>query len=81
MPNLRKGDLILPTDSKSKGRRKFPKAVIEEVYPDENGFVCTPKVVLSDGRVFNRDVRTMVHLEGFLTREENNCTKNNVLCC
>ena len=72
MPNLKKGDLILLKDSESEGRREFPKAVIEEVYPDENGYVRTARVVLSDGRVFNRDVRTMVHLEGFAAKEENN---------
>ena len=53
---------ILLKDSESEGRREFSKAVIEKVYPDENGYVRTAKVVLADGRVFNRDVRSMVHL-------------------
>ena len=80
MPNLKKGDLILLKDSESEGRREFPKAVIEEIYPDENGYVRTARVVLSDGRVFNRDVRTMVHLEGFAAKEENNSSHQKMMC-
>ena len=64
-PNVKVGDLVLLLESRSELRRDYPKAVIVQVFPDVHGRVRKVKLKLSDGRTFTRDIRSIVHLEGF----------------
>ena len=64
-PNVKVGDLVLVLEAQTEGRRDYPKAIIENVFPDEHGNVRSVKVCMADGREFDRDIRSVVHLEGF----------------
>ena len=52
-------------ESQTEGRKDYQKASVIEVYPDVRGSVRSLKIKMSDGRTFTRDVRNVVHLEGF----------------
>ena len=64
-PNIRKGDLVLLLESVTEGRRNYPKALVVETFPDSRERARRLKLKLSNGRVITRDVRSVVHLEGF----------------
>ena len=68
-PNLKVGDLVLLLESKTKERRDFPKAIVVKTFPDAHAHVRQVTVRLADGRTFNRDVRSIVHLEGFCDKD------------
>ena len=55
-------------ESQSKGRTDYQKALVIETYPDVQGSVRSLKIRMIDGRAFTRDVRNVVHLEGFKSK-------------
>ena len=60
--NLSVGDLVLVVDQ-NLHRGKWPKGIIEEVYPDNDGIVRQVLVRTTSGKV-RRDVRNICVLEG-----------------
>ena len=70
-PNVTVGHLVLLLESRSEseGRRDYTKAIIVDTYPDDHGHVRKVKLKLSDGRLLERDIRSIVHLEGFKDNE------------
>ena len=63
-PNLEPGDLVLVGDDNVK-RGKWPKAIVEECYPDRNGLVRRVRVRTADA-VLVRDIRKLYLLEGHI---------------
>ena len=63
--NFKKGDLVLIQDDQLK-RDCWPKAVGEEVMPDEANLVRRVRIRTGDGRTFVTDVRKLCMLEGKL---------------
>ena len=61
MPNFGVGDLGLMVD-KDVPRSEWPKALVEQVFPDSEGVVRCVTVRTSDG-VYQRDVRKLCLLE------------------
>ena len=61
-PNLKPGDLVLVMNDQMK-RGAWPKAVIEEVFPDKAGLVRRVKVRTADAKTFLRDIRKICLLE------------------
>ena len=61
-PNLKPGDLVLVMNDQTK-RGAWPKAVIEEVFPDKAGLVRRVKVQTADAKTFLRDIRKICLLE------------------
>ena len=61
-PNLKPGDLVLVMNDQRK-RGAWPKAVIEEVFPDKAGLVRRVKVRTADAKTLLRDVRKICLLE------------------
>ena len=61
MPNFGVGDLVLMVD-KDVPRGQWPKALVEQVFPDSEGVVRRVTVRTSDG-VYQRDVRKLCLLE------------------
>ena len=60
-PNFRVGDLV-PVTSKDTIRGKWPKGLIQEVYPDEDGVVRRVSVRTAAG-TYQRDIRKLCMLE------------------
>ena len=60
--NLAPGDLVLVCDEQCR-RGQWPKTIIEEVYPGDDGYVCVAKVKTASS-AFKRDVRKLCLLEG-----------------
>ena len=63
--NLQQGDLVLIADERTP-RGKWPKAIVEETFPDKRGLVRRVLVRNSAGSTFVRDVRKLCLLEGRL---------------
>ena len=63
-PNLAVGDLVLVVDETSP-RGHWPKAVVQEVFPDKHGIV-RQVLVRTASSVLRRDVRKLCLLEGAL---------------
>ena len=49
----------------TKGRGDFPKAIVVDTCPEVRGNVRRVRVQPPDERAFKRDIRSIVHLEGF----------------
>ena len=60
--NLAPGDLVLVCDEQCR-RGQWPKAIVEEVYPGDDGYVRVAKVKTASS-AFKRDVRKLCLLEG-----------------
>lgn len=60
-PNISVGDLVLVID-KDISRGKWPKALVEETYPDEDGIVRQVRVRTATG-TYQRDIRKLCILE------------------
>ena len=61
-PNFKVGDLVLLMSENSIPRGKWPKAIVEEVFPDRHGLVRRVKVRTVTG-TYERDVRKLCRLE------------------
>ena len=68
--NLQVGDLVLINDNSTK-RGYWPKAVVEECYPDKDGLVRRVRVRTADA-VLMRDVRKLSLLEGHVDSKQTN---------
>ena len=66
-PNFRVGDLVLLAD-KNAPRGQWPKALVEETYPDADGIVRRVILRTADG-VYQRDVRKICLLEEDLLKQ------------
>ena len=64
--NVKVGNLVLVLNAPTEGRRDYPKAMIQYTYPDKQGNVRSVKVRGADGCEFNQDIRSIIHLEGFM---------------
>ena len=60
--NLAPGDLVLVCDEQCR-RGQWPKAIVEEVYPGDDGYVRVAKIKTASS-AFKRDVRKLCLLEG-----------------
>ena len=60
-PNFQVGDLVLMAD-KNTPRGRWPKALVEQTFPDSEGIVRQVVVRTADG-VYRRDVRKLCMLE------------------
>ena len=60
--NLAPGDLVLVCDEQCR-RGQWPKAIVEEIYPGDDGYVRVAKVKTASS-AFKRDVRKLCLLEG-----------------
>ena len=60
--NLAPGDLVLVCDEQCR-RGQWPKAIVEEVYPGDDGYVRVAKVKTASS-AFKRDVRKLCLLKG-----------------
>ena len=60
-PNFQVGDLVLMAD-KNIPRGQWPKALVEQVFPDSEGIVRQVVVRTADG-VYRRDIRKLCMLE------------------
>ena len=60
--NFAVGDLVLVVDDKTP-RGRWPMGLIEEVFPDSNGYVRSVKVKTATS-VYRRDIRKLCLLEG-----------------
>ena len=60
--NLAPGDLVLVCDEQCR-RGQWPKVIVEEVYPGDDGYVRVAKVKTASS-AFKRDVRKLCLLEG-----------------
>jgi hypothetical protein len=60
--NFAVGDLVLVVDEKTP-RGRWPMGLIEEVFPDSNGYVRSVKVKTATS-VYRRDIRKLCLLEG-----------------
>ena len=67
-PNFSVGDLVLVVDADVQ-RGRWPKGLIEEVFPDTEGIVRRVTVRTANG-VYQRDVRKICLLEGNLLGQE-----------
>lgn len=61
--NFRKGDLVLVMDGELDGRWSFPKALVEETYPDDQGLVRNVLIRMASGQTYRRDIRKLTLLE------------------
>ena len=62
--NFTVGDLVLVVDEKTP-RGRWPMGLIEEVFPDSNGYVRSVKVKTATSvYVYRRDIRKLCLLEG-----------------
>ena len=61
--NIKPGDLVLVVDESTK-RGHWPKAIVQEVYPDANGLVRRVRVRTADAQNLIRDIRKICLLEG-----------------
>ena len=65
-PNLKKGDLVLYLSDDIPKRKFYPKAIVEEVLPNKDGFVRRAKIRLASGKLLLRDIRKLSLLESDL---------------
>ena len=65
-PNLKRGDLVLYLSDDTPKRKFYPKAVVEEVLPNKDGFVRRAKIWLASGKILLRDIRKLSLLESDL---------------
>ena len=66
-PNIKKNDLVLLKEAKTKGRRDYPEVLVN-TFPDAHGLVRNVEKKLANGQTFVRDIRNIVHLEVALYR-------------
>ena len=61
--NIKPGDLVLVIDESTK-RGHWPKAIVQEVYPDASNLVRRVRVRTADAQNLIRDIRKVCLLEG-----------------